>query len=193
MKRKQWRGCISISISISVSSFLQWQYDNGQKQRGSARSFRRIGKAHASARALRHAHGDPNANVRFNLSDLCHDKYGSLFGNLSFDYMIDGEVYTLDYIDVDVCIDLTRKHSNHRTFNVFEDYGKSCGLMLTDGYECSLLLLLLSSKMVLFGRVVFITKGPLICILRDSISLSYLHLYGRASKLLLLFSLIICI
>eukprot|EP00986_Skeletonema_menzelii_P006279 scaffold2375_cov168-Skeletonema_menzelii.AAC.1 len=102
--------------------------------RSDATDLAPVGIVKANARALRHllhdledhfGHQRDDPNVRFNLSELCYDKNGLWFGNLSFDYMIDGEVCNLDYIGIDVCIDLTWKRFNQRTDNAFEDYGKS--------------------------------------------------------------------
>ncbi|KAK1739594.1 hypothetical protein QTG54_009353 [Skeletonema marinoi] len=90
------------------------------------------------AKALRHVlddledhfgHQRDDPNVRFNLNELRHDQNDSLCGDLSFDYLIDGEVCSLDYIGIDVCIDLTPKRIIHTDNdyggNAFEDYGKS--------------------------------------------------------------------
>lgn len=121
-------------IGVVVTTSTSSSSVNMAVCRGNDTDSAPVGIGKANARALRHVlddledhfgHQRDDPNVRFNLSELRYDKYGLWFGNLSFDYMIGGEVCNLDYIGIDVCIDLTQKRSNRRTDNAFDDYGKS--------------------------------------------------------------------
>lgn len=88
------------------------------------------------AKALKHlfddlqdhfGHQRPDPKIKFNLGGLRRDDNTDLwYDHLSFTYMINGEACNLDYIGLDVCLDLTQKRS-HQMYggNVFDDYAKS--------------------------------------------------------------------
>ena len=73
-------------------------------------------------------HNRPDPKVRFNMAStsLNQDNLntGAWSDNLTFTYLIDGDACNLDYIGMDVCIDLTKKHAKPGS-SAFDDYGKS--------------------------------------------------------------------
>jgi hypothetical protein len=89
------------------------------------------------AKALKHVfddlqdhfgHNRPDPKVRFSMASpsLNQDDHntGAWSDNLTFTYLIDGDACNLDYMSMDVCIDLAKKHAKPGS-STFDDYGKS--------------------------------------------------------------------
>jgi len=88
------------------------------------------------AKALKHVFDDlqdhfghqrPDPKIRFSMaspSPSYDHETGVWSDNLTFTYLIDGDTCNLDYIGMDVCIDLTKKHPKPGS-GTFDDYGKS--------------------------------------------------------------------
>ena len=82
------------------------------------------------AKALKHVFDDlqdhfghqrPDPFLRFSMASpsLRHDQHEAWYDNLAITYKIGDDACDLDYIGMDVCIDMTPKRTS------FEDYGKS--------------------------------------------------------------------
>lgn len=112
------QGHNEVTITSNSSSMVQWRGNMVHEK---------------EAKALRHvfdnlqdhfAHQRPDPSVRFSASRLVHTN-DVWSGELNFTYNINGDLCELDYMSMDICVDLTPKLVRKNGMPMMNGYGTS--------------------------------------------------------------------